>query len=80
MADDLQNMANEFMRAAIELEQAAKHCKIASLHFEKNRVPRACAHAFASEGHILKAKKIIDQRAEFHSEKANTHFLENLNL
>ena len=71
----MKEAANDFMRAAKELEEAAKHYKASSIHFANNEVPRGCAHAFAAEGHILKAKEIIDQRSKVHSEKANTDLL-----
>ena len=60
-------LADDLETAALELEKAAAHCRIASKHFSEHEVPRGCAHTFASIGHISKANKLIDTCARTHS-------------
>jgi hypothetical protein len=62
-----EEIAESFEQAAQELEKAAAHCRIAAKRFEAHDVPRGCAHAFASVGHISKANKLIEANAEVHA-------------
>ncbi|RXJ72720.1 hypothetical protein CS022_13880 [Veronia nyctiphanis] len=68
-----EEMANEFAQIAEELEKAAAHCRVMAEHFGEHNVPRACAHIFASQGHIVKAQKRIESAAEIHSDFAQLH-------
>jgi hypothetical protein len=62
-----EGIVESFGQAAQELERAAARCRISAKRFEVHDVPRGCAHAFASEDHILKANKLIEANAEVHS-------------
>ena len=62
-----EDIAEDFEKAAAELEKAAAHCRIASRRYEAHDVPSGCAHAFASLGHVSKAKTLIQNNAEIHS-------------
>lgn len=66
-----EQIANEFKRAAMELEKAAVHCRISAERFIGKDVPSGCAHAFASLGHISKATASIERNAETHSDFAS---------
>jgi hypothetical protein len=72
MSDPRDKVAAAFKEAAVELERAAAHCRIAALHYEDREVPRGCAHAFAAIGHIRQAENSIDENAILHSGKART--------
>jgi len=65
--DSREAIAELFEQASIELEKAAAHCRIAATRYRAHDVPSGCAHAFASVGHISKAKTIISDNAESHS-------------
>jgi len=52
---DLEAAASLFEHAANELELAARHCRTAAGHMRKREVPRGAAHAWAAQGHVLRA-------------------------
>lgn len=62
-----EDIAIEFENAAVELDQAAAHCRIASKRYTAHDVPSGCAHAFASLRHLGTAKTMIDTCAKTHS-------------
>jgi hypothetical protein len=62
--------AAEFDGAADELERAVEHLRIAATHFRDGEIARACAHAFAAEGHMLEARGKIEHRALVHRTKS----------
>lgn len=68
-----EELASEFESIAEELEKAAAHCRITGKRFSAHDVPSACAHIFASLGHISKAQKSIAECAEIHSNFAQLH-------
>jgi len=68
--DARESLANEFENAALELEKAAKHCRITADRFANKKIPAGCAHAFASLGHISKATTLIERNAQTHSDFA----------
>jgi len=68
--DVREQAAIEFENAALELEKAAKHCRLSAERFTVKNVPGGCAHAFASLGHISKAMTSIERNAETHSDFA----------
>ncbi len=70
MKKDLEKMANDLEVAANELEMAQKHLLIAAKHFREAKVPRGCAHTFATQGHLSKSNNIIMKGAELHSTKS----------
>ena len=62
-----EDIAVAFETAAEELEKAAAHSRIAAKRFNAHDVPSGCAHAFASIGHMTKAKQLIETNAQVHS-------------
>ena len=73
MTDNPREMvAERFDRAAAELRTAADHLDIAAGHFRAGEVPRGCAHGFAAEGHMVNARRLVDENAVVHSEHAST--------
>jgi len=65
--DKREQLADEFIRIAEELEKAAAHSRITSEHFRKHDVPRACAHMVACQGNMSRAEKSITQCTEVHA-------------
>lgn len=59
-----------YTSAADELELAAKHLRTAARHMAEGEVPRACAHAFAAQGHIATSDVGIKRAAVVHASKA----------
>lgn len=57
--------------AAVELDRAAGHCRVAAEHFRNREVPRACAHAWAAEGHVREAEDRLGQQARVHAARAS---------
>lgn len=57
----------DFDHAAELLELAVRHLRVAARHTVERDVPRACAHAFAAEGHIHAAKLRIAAQAVNHA-------------
>lgn len=62
--------AAEFDSAADELEGAVRHLRVAAGHFRDGEIGRACAHAFAAEGHMIEARRLVDHRAVVHRTKS----------
>jgi hypothetical protein len=68
---DLEAAASLFERAAVELEQAARHCRTAAGHMRGGEVPRGAAHAWAAHGHVLRAGTLLEEQARVHAQKSN---------
>ena len=58
--------------AADELEEAAKHARVAAQHFRDGEVPRGAAHAWAARGHVLAAESALDEQALEHRLRSRT--------
>lgn len=56
--------------AADELDRAVQHLRVAAGHFRDGEVPRACAHTFAAEGHMIEARRMVEHRAVVHRTKS----------
>jgi HEPN domain-containing protein len=69
--ENLETAAAEFDAAADELERAVEHLRVAATHFRDGEVPRACAHAFAAEGHMIEARRQVEHRAVVHRMKSH---------
>jgi hypothetical protein len=69
--EDLEAAASLFENAANELELAARHCRTAAGHMRKREVPRGAAHAWAAQGHVLRAAALLEEQARVHAEKSN---------
>ena len=65
--DPREKLAEDFDKAAVELEKAAAHCRISAKRYRAHDIPSGCAHAFASIGHMSKADGLITLNAETHS-------------
>jgi HEPN domain-containing protein len=63
--------AAELESAADELERAVAHLRVAARHFREGEIPRACAHAFAAEGHMIEARRQVEHRAVVHRTKSH---------
>jgi len=68
VSDALDATARLYEEAAVELEQALEHCRVAAEHFRGGVVPRGTAHAWAARGHLLKAEQLLDEQAREHAE------------
>jgi predicted deacetylase len=68
---DLEVAAQRCEFAAQELERAALHLRTSAQHFRKHEVPRACAHLFAAQGHMLETQTVINEQAVVHAAKSN---------
>lgn len=62
--------AAELESAADELERAVAHLRVAATHFREAEIPRACAHTFAAEGHMIEACRHVEHRAVVHRTKS----------
>ena len=49
---------------------ALQHFRVAAKHYRNSEVPRACAHAFAAEGHMRNARALCDEVSKKHAERA----------
>ena len=63
-------VARNLDAAAAELDRAAAHLRVAAVHFRSGRVPPGCAHAFAAEGHMARARGVVDGCAVTHAAHA----------
>jgi hypothetical protein len=68
--ENKETAAAELESAADELEAAVAHLRIAATHFRDGEIPRACAHAFAAEGHMIEARHHVEHRAVVHRTKS----------
>jgi hypothetical protein len=57
---------------AAEADKIAAHARIAATHFRGGEVPRAGAHTFALEGHLVNARRLLDEVAVDHASRART--------
>lgn len=62
--------AERFERSAEELETAARHLRVAGKHMRETEIPRACAHAFAAQGHLVTAERLLGENAVLHASKS----------
>lgn len=61
-----EDQANRLEQIAAELEKAVAHARIAAGHFRNAEVPRGCAHAFATEGHLFVVNDLLKECAIWH--------------
>ena len=66
-----ETVADEFERAAAELDLAARHLRTAARHFRQGEVPRGCAHALATYGHVHAAQDRLDRWTVLHASIAD---------
>lgn len=62
-----EQMAEQFIYIAEELEAAAAHYRTTAKHFTNTDVPRAGAHALAGQGHMVNAQNQINEAAQHHA-------------
>ena len=62
--------AANLAKIAEEFDRAAAHARTAAKHFEERNVPRGCAHIVAAEGHLVNARKSLDDVAKVHAAHA----------
>lgn len=67
---DLEHAAKLYDEAAIELDRASRHCKVAAERFRSDEVPSGTAHAWAALGHVREAEERLDTQARQHRTKA----------
>ncbi len=70
MSSPLEDAARLYDEAAVELERAAAHCKVAARHFRDGVVPRGAAHAWAAVGHVREAEELLDAQARTHASRS----------
>ena len=70
MSIKLEDQAAIFEEIVVELDKALSHSKICVDHFNNKEVPRACAHSFALEGHMVNITNLLNQAKVNHSVKA----------
>jgi hypothetical protein len=68
--DVFESAARSYERAAEELERAVAHLRVTAQHFRNRDVPRGCAHAFATRGHVINAQNLLDELARLHASRA----------
>ena len=68
--EDLEKAARWCEEAAVELDRAAGHCRVAAGHFRNRVVPRAAAHLWAALGHLDAAAERLRHQARMHSRKS----------
>ena len=66
----LEQAAQLYEGAAVELDTAAAHARRAAEHFRNADVPRGAAHAWAVRGHVLAAERSLDEQALEHRLRA----------
>ena len=67
---DLEGAAKLYEEAAVELDRASRHCKVAAERFRNGKVPSGTAHAWAALGHVREAEERLDAQARQHRTKA----------
>jgi hypothetical protein len=67
MGDPRAEAAGLYDQAAVELEVAAQHARVAARHLREGEVPRSGAHAWAAHGHDLTAQELLSQAAQLHA-------------
>lgn len=65
-----EEVAELFAMAAVELEKAAQHFRLAADHFRNGEVPSGCAHAFAAQGHLRQADETNGHASTIHAAHA----------
>lgn len=65
-----ESVAARYEQLAAELELAVRHLRTSARHFRDREVPRACAHAFAAQGHMRTAQQQLDDLAIEHAAKS----------
>ena len=65
-----EEQAKKLDRIADEAVMLAEHARVAATHFRSGEVPRAGAHALALEGHLIAARRLLDEIAVAHAAKA----------
>jgi hypothetical protein len=65
-------IAKMFDEIVVQLEAAGRHARTAGDHFRGSEIPRGCAHALALEGHLVTARRLLDEIATMHAQHATT--------
>jgi hypothetical protein len=67
VSERLDAVARLYDEVAAELERAAEHARTAARHFRDENVPRGCAHAWSTHGHLREARARLDEHAREHA-------------
>ena len=62
------DVATRYQRLAEECEKAAAHARVAAQHHLAGEIPRGPAHGLSVEGHLVRARQLLDQIAEIHAD------------
>ena len=62
-----ERQAARFDLIAVEAESLAAHARTAAAHFRNGEIPRASAHAFALEGHLVNVRRALDEATIEHA-------------
>ena len=66
----LAEQADTIESAAEQLDLAVAHLRRAADHFRGGAVPRACAHTVAGEGHLVNARRLLDDVSTTHASRS----------
>jgi len=55
---------------AAELDQAAAHARRTAEHFRDGEIPRAAAHAWATQGRVHEAQQKLEAQAREHAARS----------
>jgi hypothetical protein len=56
---------------AEELDKAAAHARRTAEHFRDGEVPRATAHAWATQGHVHEAQCRLEEQSRDHASRSH---------
>lgn len=62
------DVAGKYQRLAEECEKAAAHAKVAAQHHLTGEIPQGPAHGLSVEGHLVRARRLLEQIAEVHAD------------
>lgn len=65
-----EEQARRFDAIVEEAGKIADHARVAATHFRAGEVARAGAHALAAEGHLINARRLLDEIAVVHASRS----------
>jgi hypothetical protein len=62
--------ARTYDEIAEELDKAAAHARRTAEHFRDGEIPRAAAHAWATQGHVHEAQRRLEGQSRDHASRS----------
>lgn len=62
------DVATRYQRLAEECDKAAAHARVAAQHHLAGEIPRGPAHGLSVEGHLVRARRLLEEIAEIHAD------------